>query len=639
MYGWAGKILDIELSSAQTCQIDTQEYSCKYIGGRGIASRIYLERVTPQVEAFDPKNHLILMTGPLVATGVQGATRMSLVAKSPMTCTEQFCYGNLGGFFPAELKKAGWDGIVISGKAPGPKYLWIEGNHVELRDGAFLLHLGARGAGEAIKNLHGRKARFLTTGTAGRNLVRSAIIFGSHQSTSTAGFGAVMASKNLMAIVVRGRDRPEVYDHERLKKLNRITVRLSKGLDLSIPPDITMSGYSNILERISKGGCYQCGLDCIRNRYCYGQRSDLTANRRCQAMEYYLPWKYKQETEPVDTFFHAPDLANDFGLCTFELRNIINWLYTCYQKEALTEAETGLPLSRIGSREFLEKLLKNIVLREGIGDLLAEGLVRAVDKFPEETRTIVDPKVQPVGEIDINMPRSSPVYALLDPMEPRMNRPQVHAGFALTAWMFNKIKPGSNPVTSAVFREIARKFWGSTEAGDFTACDGKALAAVKIQNRNYVEDSLGLCDFAFPLAYTFSRQDGMGDPDMEAKYFKAVTGIDEGEIDICAERIANLQRVIQLREGRKVPEDDFPAGDNFTTPLRSKKPVLVPGPGDEPVDMTGNVLDRDRFIMMLKEYYRLRGWDENTGLPGAETLASLGLKDLTEMEDTKCRLK
>ena len=634
MYGWTGKILDVNLNTAQICKIDTQQYSGKYLGGRGVASRIYQERVTPRTGAFDPQNHLILMTGPLVATGVQGATRMSLVAKSPMTCPEQFCYGNLGGFFPAELKKAGWDGIIISGQAPGPRYLWIEDNHVELRDGAFLLDQGACGAGEVIKKLHGRKARFLTTGIAGKNLVRSAIIFGSHQSTSTAGFGAVMGSKNLMAVVVRGKGRPEVYDPEGVKELNRTTVRLSKGLDLTVPPDITMSGHGHILERIGKGGCYQCGLDCIRNRYRYGQRSELTANRRCQAMEYYLPWKYKQETEPVDTFFHAPDLANDFGLCTFELRNMINWLYACYKKGILTDSETGLPLSGIGSREFLEKLLKSIAHREGIGDLLAEGLVRAVEKMPEEASAMLDPKVQPVGEIDINMPRSSPVYALLDSMEPRMNRPQVHAGFALTAWLFNKIKPGSNPVTSAVFREIARKFWGSTEAGDFSTCDGKALAAVKIQNRNYIEDSLGLCDFAFPLAYTFSREDGIGDPDMEAKYFTAVTGIDGRELDICAERIANLQRIIQLREGRKVPEDDFPAEDNFTTPLRSKRPVLVPGPGDEPVDMTGNILDRDNFTGMLREYYQLRGWDKNTGLPGAETLAKLGLKDLMEMEDT-----
>lgn len=630
MYGWTGKILEIDLSTENTSQIDTQKYSGKYIGGRGIASRIYWERVRPQTGAFDPQNHLILMTGPLVATGVQGATRMSLIAKSPMTLPEQFCYGNLGGIFPAELKKAGWDGIIISGQASRPLYLWIENDHVELLDGAFLLQHGACGAGEIIKTQHGRKTRFLTTGVSGRNRVRSAIIYGSHNSTSTAGFGAVMAFKNLLAIAVTGEGGPDVANPEAVKELNRITVRLNKGLDLSIPPDITMSGHGHILEPIGKGGCYQCGLECIRNRYRYGERPDLTANRRCQAMEFYLPWKYGRKNEPVDTLFDAPDLANEFGLCTFELRNIVNWMYTCYRNGSLTEADTGLPLSGIGSRDFLEILLKSIALREGIGDILAEGLVRALEKLPAEARAMLDPKVQSVGEIDRDMPRSSPVYALLNPMEPRMNRPLVHAGFALTAWVFNRLEPGSNPVTSDVFRKIALKFWGSIEAGDFSTYEGKALAAVKIQNRNYMEDSLGLCDFAFPLAYTFSNQDGVGDPDLEEKYFTAVTGIDGREIEICAERIANLQRIIQLREGRSVPADDYPSEVNFTTPLNSERPVLVPGPGNEPVNMTGNILDRNRFTGMLKEYYSLRGWNEDTGVPEKKTLAGLGLEDIWE---------
>lgn len=629
MYGWMGKILDIDLSTAQISKIATQIYSEKYLGGRGIASRIYWERVRPETGAFDPLNHLILMTGPLVATGAQGATRMSVIGKSPMSYPEQYCYGNLGGLFPAELKKAGWDGIIITGYASCPQYLWIENDHIEILDGACLWGQGAHGAAEAIKNLHGKRARFLTTGVSGENRVRSAVLFGSHQSTSTAGFGAVMASKNLKAIVVRGSGGPEVADPERLKELNRITIQLSKRLDLSIPPDTTMSGHGHLLERIGKGGCYQCGLDCIRNQYRYGQRSDLEANRRCQSMEYYLPWKYNRETEPVDTLFQAPDLANDYAICTFELRNMINWLYTCYQKRALTETETGLPLSMIGTREFLEKLLKAIALREGIGDILAEGLIRAVKNLPDMASTLLHPMVQPIGELDINLPRSSLVHAILDPMEPRMNRPLFHAGFARTAWMFNQLQPGSNPITSKVFREIARVFWGSSEAANFSSYDGKALAAVKIQNRNYMEDSLGLCDFAFPLAYSFSKADGVGDPDLEAKYFTAVTGINNKVIDSCTERIANLQRTIQLREGRNVPRDDFPPEVNFTTPLEPIGPMIVPGPGDEPVSVIGNVLDRDKFTEMLREYYQLRGWDENTGRPKAETLSNLRIEDLS----------
>ncbi len=628
MYGWTGKILDVNLSTLQVCQIDTKPYTEDYIGGRGIASRLYMERVLPRTGAFDPENHLIIMTGPLVATGVQGATRMSIAAKSPMTYPEQYCYGNLGGLFPAELKKAGWDGIVISGKASHPQYLLIKNDHVELRDGSFLKDQGALGRAGSIAEIHGRKARYITTGISAGNRVRSSVIFASHQSTSTAGFGAVMASKNLMAVVVRGTGRPSVFNPDEVRELNRHTMQLNKGLDLSIPPDVTMSGRGHILERIGKGGCYQCGLECIRNLYCYEGRSDLISNRRCQAMEYYLPWQYGRETEPVDTFFNAPDLANDYGICTFELRNMINWLHTCYLKGILTESSTGLPLSRIGTHEFLGKLIKSIAFRDGVGDILAEGLIRAVRKFPEEAAALLDPMVQPVGEIDINMPRSSIVHALLDPMEPRMNRPLVHAGFAQTAWMLNRIKPGSNPITPEVFRKIAQKFWGSTEAGDFSSYEGKALAAVKIQNRNYIEDSLGLCDFAYPLTYTFSRGDGMGDPDLETKYFNAVTGVSKEEITIYAEHMATIQRAIQIREGRKVPADDFPPEINFTTPLKSKGPLLVPGPDDEPVDMNGNVLDRNKFNEMLREYYRVRGWDENTGVPKETTLSgSLGLSN------------
>jgi aldehyde:ferredoxin oxidoreductase len=626
MYGWMGKILYIDLSTSKISEFSTQPYVEKYLGGRGIASRIYWEKVRPEIGAFDPANHLIFMTGPLVATGAQGATRMSVVGKSPMAYPEKFCYGNIGGFFGAELKHAGFDGAVITGRASEPVYVWINDSNIELRDASLLWGNGAYRTAEILQQSHGDRARFLTTGVAGENLVRSAIIFGSHQSTSTAGFGAVMASKNMKAIVVKGSRKPAVSNPERLKELNRYTVQISKRLDLTIPPDTTMSGHGYLLERIGKGGCYQCGLDCIRNKYRYGGRSDLEDYRRCEAMEYYMPWKYSREDEPVDTFFNAPVLANDYSICTFELRSIINWLYACYQTNSLNEEETGLPLSKIGTGEFLEKLLHSITYREGFGELLAEGLVRASEKIPEKARKLLNPGLTPVGENDANLPRSSVVHALLDPMEPRMNRPMVHGGFARSAWMANQMKPGLNPITTEVFRRIAEAFWGSTAAADVSSYEGKALAAVKIQNTTYTKDNLGLCDFAWPLMYSFSKPDPVGDPNLEAEIFQAVTDVSGDVIDRCAERITNVQRMITIREGRRVPEDDFPPEYNFTEPLAG--PVIVPGPDDKPARVTGKMLDRDKFKDMLKEYYRLRGWDEATGIPRTETLTTLGLDDL-----------
>lgn len=628
MYGWTGKILHVNLNNSDISESDIQPYAEKYLGGRGIASRIYLENVTPETRAFDPENRLIFMTGPLVATGAQGATRMLVVGKSPMAYPEKYCYGNIGGFFGAELKKAGYDGIVISGRASKPVYLWINNSKVELLDASSIWGRGVYKAGETIRQTHGDKVRFLTTGIAGENLVRSAVIVGSHDSTSTAGYGVVIASKNLKAIVVKGTGKPSVADPEKLKKLNKYIIEISQRLDLHVPPDTTMTGHGHLLEKIGKGGCYQCGLDCIRNRYRFGKRSDLEGYRRCQAMEYYLPWQYGHDDEPVDTYFDAPTIANDYSVCTFELRSMINWLYACYQAGTLTEDETGLPLLKIGTREFLEKLVHSIAHRQGFGDILAEGLARAREKLPPKAAAMMDAGILPIGETDVNMPRSSVVHAILDPMEPRMSRPMVHGGFFRAAWMFNLMAPGANPITSEVFQQIAREFWGSDEAGDVSSYEGKALAAVKIQNRTYKEDCLGLCDFAWPLTYSFSKPGHVGESDLEAKLFTAVTGIDGGEIEKCLERVVNIQRIIMINEGRKVPDDDYPPGVNFTEPLPPGPPGMVPGPGGKPVSVAGKVLDRDKFAGMLKEYYRLRGWDEDTGIPRAETLKALGLDDL-----------
>jgi aldehyde:ferredoxin oxidoreductase len=630
MYGWIGKILHVDLNSSTINTLPIKSYAEQFLGGRGIASRLYWEAVTPEVKAFDPENRLVFMTGPLVASGVQGASRLSIVGKSPMTYPEGYCFGNIGGFVGAELKKAGFDGIVIDGCAPKPVYLWIHNDKVELRDASSLWGQGVYGVEEILKETHGNQAKFITTGVAGENRVRTAVLVASHNSTATAGFGAVMASKNLKAIVIRGTGRISVADPDRLKELNRYTVRISKRVRLAIPPTITATGHGHLLEVLGKGGCYQCGLECIRNFYRYGKK--LEGYRRCQAMEYYLPWRFSREDEPIETFFDAPTLANDYSIGTFELESMIDWLYACYQSGTLTEQETDLPLSKIGTREFLEVLLHSIAYREGFGDILAEGLVRAGEKVSEKARVMFKHSVAAIGQHDLAPPRAIIAHALIYPMEPRIHQPTIHEiSFVNGAWSINRFQPGATGVTTKVFHDIARAFWGSDEAGDMSSYNGKALAAKKIQNRTYIKDSLGLCDFGWPITYSLTTPDHIGDPDLEAKLFTAVTGVAEEEIDRFAERIANQQRAILVREGRQIPEADFPPEFNFTEPIQTGprgQKMMVPGSGEEAVDVTGRTLDRDRFVSMLKEYYRLRGWDEDTGLPLPETLTSLGLADL-----------
>jgi aldehyde:ferredoxin oxidoreductase len=631
MHGWLGKIISVDLNSGKITHLPTEEHVGGFLGGRGIASRIYWETVAPEINAFDPENRLIFMVGPLVATGVQAANRLSVVSKSPMAYPEGYCYGSMGGFFGPELKRAGFDGIVITGRASNPVYLLIYDGEAELKDAAFLWGYGAYRVGERLQQTHGKGVRFLTTGVAGERLVRSAIIFGSHQSTSTAGFGAIMGSKNLKAIVVRGKGKPTVADPLRLKELNHYALTISKRVRLSIPPMITATNHGHLMEVIGKGGCYQCGMECIRGFYRYGQK--LKGYRRCQAMEYYLPWRYDRENEPIETLFDAPTLANDYSVCTFELQSMIDWLYACYQAGVITEAETGLPLAKIGTYEFLDKLLHAIAYREGFGDILAEGLMRAKERVSATARQMFGNAIAPIGQQDLAPPRAILAHSLLYPMEPRVHQPLIHEiSFVRAAWAVNRMQPGSTPVTNSVFHSIAKAFWGSEAAGDLSSYEGKAQAAKNIQNRTYLKDSLGLCDFGWPICYSFNSPDGLGDSGLEARLFSAVTGMAGEELVDYAERISIQQRAILFREGRKIPEADYPPEFNFTQPLQTDsrgQPVIVPGPGDKVVSASGKILDRGKFASMLREYYRLRGWDEATGLPRSETLRNLGVEDLT----------
>ena len=632
MNGYMGKILHINLSKSDIGEIATQAYAEKYLGGRGLASRLYWEKVTPQVKAFDPENRLIFMSGPLLATGAQGASRMSVSGKSPMAYPEGYCYGSLGGYFPAEMKKAGWDGIVIDGRADKPVCLHINNDKVELHDASSLWNKSAYEVQELLQQEYGNRIRFVTTGIAGENLVRTAIIFASQDGAVTAGFGAVMASKNLKAIAIRGTGSPTVADSARLKELNKYTLKIRNTLSLAVTPRLGATNHGHVLEPVGKRHCYQCGLTCSKYIYRFGNDPELEGIRGCQSMEYYLPWVYGHEDEPLKTLFDAPTLANDYSIGTFELQSMIDWLYACYKAGSLNEEETGLPLSKIGTREFLEKLLYIIANREGFGDILAEGMMRVRDKVSDKAKAMFVHSVAPVGMHDGVPPRAYTAHALLYPFETRMHPISVHElGYVNMPWSIHQEDPKSTPVSSESFLRIAKLFWGSEAAADFSSYEGKAQAARNIQNRTYLRDCLGLCDFIWPITYSLTSPDGVGDPNLEGEIFTAVTGIAASELDTYGERVFNMQRIIRVREGHRIPEDDYPIEINFTTPMETNvhgRKIMRPGPGAKPVDATGNVLARDKYTAMLKEYYQIRGWDEKTGLPTSETLAKLGMEDL-----------
>jgi aldehyde:ferredoxin oxidoreductase len=627
IYGWCGKILNVDLSSMRVNELDTMDYADRFLGGRGIATRIYWEEVGPDVGAFDPENRLILMSGPLGATGTQGASRFEVVGKSPMLMPEGFCYGNLGGFFGPYLKRAGYDGVVISGRSEKPVYLWIHDGKAQMLDASLLWGKGVYAVRDILKETHGKNVRFVTTGVAGENMCRSANLMTDNEGSATGGFGAVMGSKNLKAVAVLGTGRPAVANPEELKSLNKLAVKLTKR-------DPLMAPYpEEQVRRTGKSSCYQCGLDCkYRNSFRTASGKDVV--RKCQAMFVYFPWVMGRPGESAETAVDATGICNDLSICTMEMYNIVQWLDTCYKAGYLTDKETGLEIAKLGTLPFFEKLANMIARREGFGDVLAAGLLRAGEKLGSEARAHFANEVSGVGDGANYSAREYLMNGLLYALEPRQPIAMLHEISWLTGlWVMHQSNPESSPVTSAVFRAAAAKFWGNEQAWDLNTHAGKAQAAAKIIDRTYAKDSLLLCDSAWPIMVSSNTPDHVGDATLESRIFSAVTGrkTDEAGLHQYGERIFNLQRGVLLREGRRPKTDDVLKEFNFTDPVETvfmNPAVIVPGPGEEVVSRKGKTLDRDVFEAMRKEFYNLRGWDAESGLQKAETLEGLGLSDV-----------
>ena len=390
-YGWCGKILKVDLSSEAIKEIDTQPYAERFLGGRGIGTRLYWENVSATAKAFDPENHLIFMTGPITATGAQGASRFSIIGKSPMLMPEGFCYGNMGGYWGASLKRAGFDGLMVSGKAERPVYLFISDGNATLEDASGIYLEGVKQVEEYLHQTHGKKIHFITTGPAGMNQCRNANLMTDNEGSATGGFGAVLGAKNLKAIAVMGTQSLRVSVPSALKELNKLTIKLNKR-DTSFnpyPPDQ--------ISRKGKASCFQCGLDCVM-RSTYKTQSNIEVVRKCQAMFVYFPWVMGRQGEPAETALNATGLCNDLSLCTMEMANIIQWISAGYKAGYLNDAQTGLEIDKLGTWQFFEDLCNMIAYRKGFGNLLAEGLLRAGETMGEEAKNLFANEVAGVGD-------------------------------------------------------------------------------------------------------------------------------------------------------------------------------------------------------------------------------------------------
>ena len=637
LFGWTGKILQVNLSNNSTNEISTLPYISRFIGGRGIASRLYWENMDTDTGAFDPGNHLYFMNGPLAATRAPAASRWIVLGKSPMAEPEQFASGNLGGRLGAALKWAGLDGLDIVGAASKPVILVIEpGRQCRCEDASQLWGKDAQETISILEKQFGEKACVAAIGTAGEKKIRFATIMSSHGASATKGFGAVMGAKMLKAVVVKadGASFPAARP-DALKDVTRQITSLWKGESSSrFWPELMIDD----VELVEQVPCSGCPGICRRAIYRHSN-GDQGYRKTCVSAFYYSQQELDKTGRMADATFHATQLANRHGLCILELRFLVTWLPEAMKRGLVDHQTYGLDPEELGSSQWVETLINLILSRKGLGDILAEGSRRSARELGAED--LLEGLVTKSGfDANYYSPRlfinNAPIYAT----ESVYPITQLHrVSFPMVKWMIWMGTEGMmGSLTTDKLRHLADQFWGDTKAAEFDTPEKKGAAAAINQNRSTAMENMIFCDWFWPIDFSGNVESGVGDPSLEARLFTAVTGTEMDASDYLrsGERCVNLCRAIHLREGRRGRKDDVLEAFNFTHPLQKQDPpiglfnpeYLMPGKNGELFTRKGSTVKRDVFDQVMDDYYRARGWDPTTGLFRKKELNSLGLSDL-----------
>lgn len=631
---YAGNILKVDLSKGKMVDLPTNDYTDRFIGGRGLAAKLYWDTVPPDTGALDPDNCLIFATGPLAGFPRLGGSRWQICGKSAAMEPHYFSHANLGGSWGPRMKFSGYDAIAVQGRAENPVYLFVHDGKAEIRDAAFTWGKTAKETQAILKTELGKGSRVVATGPAGENLVTFATVLADDDASGSSGFGAIMGSKNLKAIAVAGDKKPTAANPEKLAEVTDDIFRL-RGEHGKHPHPWMHEGHTR------QNICYGCVSGCARQYY---QTSDKKKVKFfCQAADMYQEAVIHHYGDWNEVVVQAAELCHTYSLDTFVMEPMIAWLAGCFKSGILSEKDTGLPLSKIGSAEFIETLVQKISFREDFGDVLARGTLAAAAEVGQNAEKLIGDSISTrASDLSMYDPRLYIVTGLLYATEPRKPIQQLHdISWTLMEWEVTAPEKVPGQITGKEFGEIAEKFWGSRAAGDMSINEGKALAAKTIQDRNYAKESLILCDFLFPVIWTEGR---VGDPTVESRVFSAVTGkeTDQAGLNRMGERIFNLQRAIRLREGWAGRQGDTLREVFYEIPIKSVRfnsDCLVPGPYGEPVSRRGAVVEKDQFEGLKDEYYQLRGWDVSSGLPTRATMQALELEDIADDLETRGLLK
>lgn len=667
MFGWVGKILRVDLTSGKITEQRTETYTPKFIGGRAMGVKIYWDEVSPEVGAFDPENKLIIMTGPAAGTLTPSAARTSVITKSPSSIPECFMYSHPGGHWGAELKFAGYDGIVVQGRASEPVYLLIENGEVEIRSASNLWGKTTREVDIEIRRIHDTKTKTMLIGPAGENLCRDAVITsGPCAATGLNGGGAIMGSKNLKALAVRGTGAVEVARPRELMNLyyrfTRLITRKPKESEQQHyhrsmqfytaklpdsrkpkPIEVPFVDDSALGEEVEKGNamkrwgaCFACPVGCLHG---YQFKDGLSGAGCCNYLHNMMEdeWLYRGGKPLGRDSLEFGILCQEFGLSVSQVMGHLEarhglhgstWARLLLDSGIWTKENTGLPIDKMGSSEFNREYLRKVAYRQGIGNLIAEGQTRYLERVLEKTQNEkLREKAKEIYEETTH--KSEPSYAVHWQMPPSASakrggwvwileitvgaRPDHIASFITRPINLIGLTVEQREKLPKLVKKVGIEHFGSEEALNPLTPEGKAALSIYTQHIAIMTDSLPCCRFALPSFYSPYTPDLLGDPTYVSQAFSAVTGInftEEEMIKNVGERGFNLERAILVREGRRRKNDV--AWHDFY--FKKLEPWFNKATLREVVD----------------EYYEKRGWDVNSGIPTREKMEELELEDVAK---------
>ena len=597
MAGYCGKLLRVNLNTGEITKEELDmALAKKFVGGRGLGSYFLAEEVDPAVDALSAENKLIFATGPLTGSQAPASGRYMVVTKSPLSGT--VASSNSGGFWGAELKRAGYDMIIVQGRSDKPCYISINDDAVEIRSAESCWgKLVSETTDLLLEEAADAKARVLTIGPAGeRQLLLACIMNDRYRAAGRSGVGAVMGSKNLKAIVVRGSGKVAPGKPEAAKEvLKRVRQALkenditSKGLPTygtsvlvnvinehgMYPTRNFQRGHFETAEKVSgealaeqylvkNVACYACPIAC-------GRRVKV-GDEQGEGPEYETLWAYSADcgVDDLAAVIRANNWCNEYGLDTISSGTTIACAMELYEKGYIKPDEIDGPALEFGSSEAIVEWTRKMGAGEGFGARLAAGSYRLAESY---------------GAAELSMSVKKLEMPAYDPRGVQ--------GHGLEYATSNR---GGCHVRGYM---ISPEILGIPEKLDRFSVDGKAGWVKRIQDLTAVIDSIGLCLFtSFALG-----------PEHYRDMYNAIVGEDwtTEEMLEAGERIWNLERRFNLKAGVGAEEDRLP------------RRLL-----EEPIQAGAKEGQVHRLAEMLPEYYQERGWDAK-GVPTKERLVQLGL--------------